>query len=207
MRDERTIKLLGINMSRPEDTTFSVPRFLSFIDLGYLYEAAKAADEQFSSKVSSLTGSEERNKTGNINATRQSLLRAVFISSYAILEQNLDELMLMEQKKCGAKLSPNDLKHRGINRSIVYANKVLGMSIDTSKEHWKELQKLQEVRNHLTHYGPDFSDSPEHRKRFEKFSNSKYVTLRPIICFTIEQIENVINLYMDCIEDFSGDES
>src|SRR5690606_38326856 len=121
-------------------------------------------------------------------------------------EQNLDELMLMEQKKQDINLSPNDLKNRGINRSIVYANKVLGMRIDTSQKHWKELQNLQEVRNHLTHYGPDFSDSSEHQKRFSKFSNSKYVTLRPIICFTIEQIKNVIDLYMDCLDDFSGDE-
>lgn len=193
-------------MNKPEDTTFSVPRFLSFIDFGYLYEAAKAVDEQFASQISSLTDAEARNKTGNINATRQSLLRAVFISSYAILEQNLDEIVLMDQKKQGVNLSPNDLKHRGIKRSIVYANKVLGMSIDASQKHWKELQNLQEIRNHLTHYGPDFSDSSEHYKRFSKFSGSEYVTLRPTICFTIEQIENVINLYMDCIDDFSGGE-
>ncbi|MCB8889572.1 hypothetical protein [Vreelandella malpeensis] len=92
-------------------------------------------DEQFASQISSLTDAEVRNKTGNINATRQSLLRAVFISSYAILEQNLDEIVLMDQKKQGVNLSPNDLKHRGINRSIVYANKVLGMSIDASQKH------------------------------------------------------------------------
>jgi hypothetical protein len=193
-------------MNNPEDTTFSVPRFLSFIDLAYLYEAAKAADEQFASQILSLTDADARNTTGNINATRQSLLRAVFISSYAILEQNLDEIVLMEQKMRGINLSPNDLNHRGINRSIVYANKVLGMSIDTSQKHWNELKNLQEVRNHLTHYGPDFSGSSEHDKRFIKFSGSKYVTLRPIICFTIEQIENVIDLYMDCVDDFSGGE-
>lgn len=197
---------LGINMNKPEDMTFSVPRFLSFIDWAYLYEAAKATDEHFSSKISSLSASDAENEIGNINATRQSLLRAVFISSYAILEQNLDEIMLMEQKKQGLIISPNDLKHRGVNRSIAYANKVLGINIDTSKAHWKEVQNLQEVRNHLAHYGPDFSDSNEHQKRFDKFFSSKYVTLRPAICFTIEQIENVIQLYMECINDFSNPE-
>ncbi len=103
-------------MAQPEDTTFSVPRFLSFIDWAYLYEAAKATDEHFASKISAISISDGRNEIGNINATRQSLLRAVFISSYAILEQNLDELVHMEQKKLGAMLSPNDLKDRGINR-------------------------------------------------------------------------------------------
>jgi hypothetical protein len=191
-------------MNKPEDTTFSVPRFLSFIDLAYLYEAAKVTDEHFSSKISSLAASDAKNEIGNINATRQSLLRAVFISSYAILEQNLDELMLMEQKKQNLMISPNDLKHRGVKRSITYANKVLGKHINTNDAHWNELLNLQEVRNHLAHYGPDFSDSSEHQNRFDKFSNSKYVTLRPVICFTIEQIENVLELYMECINDFSG---
>lgn len=192
-------------MNKPEDTTFSVPRFLSFIDWGYLLEAAKVADEHFASKILSLPIDEARNEIGNINATRQSLLRSVFISSYATFEQNLDEMMLMEQKKHGINISPNDLKHRGINRSIFYSINVLGRNIDTSKEHWKELMNLQEVRNHLVHYGSEFSNSNEHKKRFDKFSCSKYVTLRPVICFTIEQIENVINLYMDCIDDFIGD--
>lgn len=152
-------------MNKPEDTTFSVPRFLSFIDLAYLFEAAKATDEYFASKISAISISEDRNEIGNINATRQSLLRAVFISSYA--------------------------------------NKVLGKNIDTTKAHWKNLLILQEVRNHLVHYGPKFSDSNEHQKRFDKFSNSKFVTLRPVICFTIEQIESVIQLYIDCVNDFS----
>lgn len=192
-------------MNKVEDATLSVPRFLSFIDLAYLYEAAKAADEQFSFRISSLSDAES-NKIGNINATRQSLLRAVFISSYAVLEQNLDELVLMEKEKQGIKLSPNDLKHRGLDRSILYANKVLGMNVDVSQVHWKELQVLQEVRNHLVHYGPNFSDSNEHEKRFNKFFSSKYVTLRPVICFTIEQIENLIGLYMDCVDDFVGGE-
>jgi hypothetical protein len=201
-------QLLGIDMSIFEETTFSVPRFLSFIDLGYLYEAAKVTDEHFSSKISAISNSDSLNEIGNINATRQSLLRAVFISSYSILEQSLDELMLMEQKKNDVVISPNDLKHRGVNRSITYANKVLGKNIDTSKTHWKELQNLQEVRNHLVHYGAEFSGTSEHQKRFDKFLNSKFVTLRPVICFTISQIELVIQLYMDCVKDFSdGEES
>lgn len=187
-------------MINPEDTTFSVPRFLSFIDFAYLFEGAKVADEHFASKISETS---DRNEIGNLNATRQSLLRAVFVSSYAILEQNLDELVNMEQKIHKVSLSPNDLRHRGIVRSLTYANKLLNKNIDSTQAHWKDLLMLQEVRNHLAHYGPEFSDSHEHQKRFDKFSNSKFVTLRPLICFTLEQIENVIELYMECIRDFS----
>lgn len=187
-------------MLRPEDITFSVPRFLSFIDLAYLLEAAKATDAHFATK---LAEAKDKDGVGNINATRQSLLRAVFIASYAILEQNLDELVEMERIKSGIVLSPSELKDRGITRSLTYANKVLGKSIDTSLSHWHDLFLLQEIRNHLTHYGPDFSDSADHNNRFKKFAKTEYVTLRPVICFNVEQIETIFDLYMNCVQDFS----
>ena len=90
-------------MSKLKDITISVPRFLSFIDLGYLLEAARVSDEHFTSKVSETS---DKNEIANLNATRQSLMRAVFISSYSMLEQNLDELVIMNQKKQGSLISP-----------------------------------------------------------------------------------------------------
>lgn len=190
-------------MLRPEDSTFSVPRFLSFIDLAYLLEAAKAADEHLAAKLPDSSTADGRNDIGNLNATRQSLLRAVFIASYAVVEQNLDELVLMERAKSNVLLSPSDLKDRGIARSLTYANKVLGKNIDTSATHWKDLIFLQDLRNHLAHYGPDFADTKDHGDRFKKFTGSEYVTLRPVICFTIAQIEHIFGLYMTCVNDFS----
>lgn len=187
-----------------EDSTYSVPRFLSFIDLAYLLEAAKAADEHLAGKLpKGGAGQNDRDITGNLNATRQSLLRAVFISSYGIVEQNLDELMVMEREKLGINLAPSDLKDRGITRSLTYATKVLGKCIDTTATHWKDLLLVQELRNHLIHYGPDFSDTKNHADKFKRFANSDYVTLRPIICFTVLQIEHLFGLYMTCIDDIS----
>lgn len=190
-------------MMQSEDTTFSVPRFLSFIDLAYLLEAIKVADEHLAAKIPGVGTNDARNVTGNLNATRQSLMRAVFIASYATIEQNLDELVLMEREKRSVALSPSDLKHRGVARSLTYAIKVLGKDIDQNDSHWKDLLILQDVRNHLAHYGPSFADSKDHDTRFRKFSNFEYVTLRPVICFTIEQIEKILDLYMTCIDDFS----
>ncbi|WP_371181430.1 hypothetical protein [Xanthomonas sacchari] len=190
-------------MQRPEDSTYGVPRFLSFIDLAYLLEAANAADEHLAAKLPAGTTEDERNAIGNLNATRQSLLRAVFISSYGIVEQNLDELVLMERAKLGTSLAPSDLKDRGITRSLTYATKVLGKKINISATHWKDLLLVQDLRNHLVHYGPDFADTKDHGNRFKRFSNSDYVTLRPLICFTIPQIEHLFHLYMTCIDDFS----
>ena len=96
-------------MQRPEDSTFSVPRFLSFIDLAYLLEGAKAADDHLAAKLPDSSTDDGKNAIGNLNATRQSLLRAVFIASYAIIEQNLDELVLMDRAKNNVLLSPSDL--------------------------------------------------------------------------------------------------
>lgn len=190
-------------MSELNDVTFSIPRFLSFIELGYLIEAAEAADAQFVKKINEATSEDKRNVIGNINATRQSLLRSVFVSSYAILEQHFDEIVNMEQARRELLISPSDLKDRGITRSLNYSKKILEKNIDTNKKHWKELSLLQELRNHLVHYGPNFAGTKEHEKRYTKFQNLKYVTLRPVICFSIEQIEQIFDLYMVCIDDFA----
>ena len=190
-------------MQRPEDSTYGVPRFLSFIDLAYLAEAAKAADEHLAAKLPAGATEDERHAIGNLNATRQSLLRAVFIASYGIVEQNLDELVLMERAQLGTSLAPSDLKDRGILRSVTYATKVLGKEINMSATHWRDLLLVQELRNHLIHYGPDFADTKDHDERFKRFSSSDYVTLRPRICFTIPQIEHLFGLYMTCVNDFS----
>ena len=190
-------------MQRPEDLTYGVPRFLSFIDLAYLLEAAQAADEHLAAKLPPGTTEDDRHAIGNLNATRQSLLRAVFISSYGIVEQNLEELVLMERERLGTALAPADLKDRGIIRSLTYATKVLGKNLDLSATHWKDLFLVQDLRNHLIHYGPAFADTKDHGNRFKRFSNSGYVTLRPLICFSIPQIEHLFGLYMKCIDDFS----
>lgn len=191
-------------MQQPEELTYGVPRFLSFIDLAYLLEAAKAADEHLSAKLPTGGSENDRQVIGNLNATRQSLLRAVFISSYGIVEQNLDELVLMERDKLGIVLAPSDLRNRGVARSLTYATKVLSKKIDLSATHWKSLILIQDLRNHLVHYGPDFADTNDHSKRFEKFANFDYVALRPNICFTITQLEHIFDLYMKCIDDFSA---
>jgi hypothetical protein len=188
---------------KDNELTYEIPRFLSFIELGYMLEAAKIADAEISKKITEATGDEKNDIIGNTNATRQSLLRAVFVSAYAILEQHLDEISLMEKDLVSASLSPSDLKDRGIKRSIKYVNKVLGKNIDQSKEHWKDLISLQDLRNHLVHYGPSFSNDREHENRWKKFKTLKYVSLRPMICFSLEQIEDIFSLFMVCVDDFS----
>lgn len=124
--------LCNLNMMEFNLLTFTNTRFLAFIELGYLYEAAKATDEHFASIIASLK-EEDASRVENINATRNSLLRAVFISSYAILEQNLDELIKLDHKRLKVSISPNDLKYGGILRSLLYAEKFLGIKLINHK--------------------------------------------------------------------------
>jgi len=187
------------------DETFAVPRFLQFIDLGYLLEGSKVTDNHFKERLSNV---KDINEVGNINAKRQSILRASFISAFSILEQNLDEIVNMQSDVPSIKIKPKDLKDRGIKRSISYANKVLDYKIDITKSHWINTFILQDVRNHLVHYGSDFSNTTEHNKKYEKFSTLSLINLRPTICFSIEQLEEICELFMQCVDDFNNiDES
>lgn len=190
-------------MTENDNLTYDVPRFLSFIELAYLFEAAKLADTELAKKITDTDLVDKRDLIGNINATRQSLLRSVFISSYAVLEQYFDEITHMERERQKIMLAPSDLKDHGITRSLKYSKKVLGKELNENTSHWKELKFLQEVRNHLVHYGSGFDDSTEHEKRYMKFKNSDYVTLRPSICFSLEQIAKIFELYQICIDDFN----
>ncbi|HFQ5191781.1 TPA: hypothetical protein ACGUWU_004302, partial [Vibrio vulnificus] len=97
---------------RSFDTGMSLPRFLQFIDLSYLLEGTRLTNEQFDKMV--LEASDDDRKR-NINITRQNIMRSIFISSFSILEQNLDEIVQMQSKFSMVDIRPNDLKDRGIN--------------------------------------------------------------------------------------------
>jgi hypothetical protein len=191
-------------MDRPEDLTYGVPRFLSFIDMAYLLEAVETADATLAARIPTPSAEVHRDLIGNVNASRQALLRAAFVSLVSILEQNIDELVHMEQKKRGIVISPSDLKDRGIVRSLNYAEKALNTPIDTHKAHWKHALLLQDLRNHLVHYGPEFTDSEDHTAKVKRFSKSPRVSVRPSICFSIEQLKEIVEDFAMCIEDFGG---
>lgn len=195
-----TVRLKRENIIKQE--TYSVPRFLSFIDWAYLEEAMKVTDAHFEKELSK---TDDRNKIGNLNATRQSLHRAAFISIMSTLEQNMDELVRIEKDKKEIELSPSELKHRGIKRSLVYAKKILKQNIDDEKQHWKDVVLLQELRNQLVHYGPEFSGQKENTKLVSDLKKCEYVSFHPIACFSLEQITLIIQTCTTCVEDFTGE--
>ncbi len=176
-----------------------LPRFLSFIELLNLLDAAKIADEHLVSKI---TSEENAGIKNDLENARQSLLRSIFISAFAILEQNMDEFALIKGSNKNMKVLPKDLKDRGITRSFNYSVKVLGSDLKKNEEPWQTLFSLQKVRNHLVHYGHDFSDNNEHMNRFESFNKLDLITMNKGICFTIKQIEEIFELMMVCTNEF-----
>ncbi|EKO3926097.1 hypothetical protein GCS56_003444, partial [Vibrio metschnikovii] len=185
---------------RSFDTGMSLPRFLQFIDLSYLLEGTRLTNEQFDKMV--LEASDDDRKR-NINITRQNIMRSIFISSFSILEQNLDEIVQMQSKFSMVDIRPNDLKDRGINRSITYAEKVLKMRINTEQKHWQMVFQLQKLRNHLVHYGSTFSESKEHEKLWNNFYKLPYISMTDSINFTYENVETIVQAFKQCIRDFN----
>ncbi|EOG7649765.1 hypothetical protein [Vibrio parahaemolyticus] len=182
------------------DTGMSLPRFLQFIDLAYLVEGTRLTNEQFDKMILEATDDDRKR---NINITRQNIMRAIFISSFSILEQNLDELVRLRGDSAAIDIKPCDLKDRGIKRSITYAQKVLDMKIDTSQNHWQTVFQLQNLRNHLVHYGSTFSDSKDHEKKLTIFHQIPCVSMTDSINFTYQNIEEISRTFHKCIMDFN----
>ena len=185
-------------MTNIPESRRTFPRFLSFFDWAYLLDAVEFNEKYFEEKLASL---DDEKKT-ELNTVRQSLYRAVFISAFATLEQNLDEIACTAQLNKQINLSPTDLRHRGIRRSIVYAQKVLGRDLDITQEHWKDVFTLQEMRNHLVHQDPDLGQYGDKKSLYEKLAKSKFVSFNPELSISKDQLTEIINLFIKCIEDY-----
>ena len=189
---------------KTETHSMPIPRLLGYLDWIYLREALKATDTYFEDALSKTN---DENEIKNINATRQTLYRASFISICATIEQSLDERVRLQQQKQKKKISPSDLKHRGIKRSIVYANKVLERNIDIKKQCWKDAELLQELRNKLVHDGPGFPGKSENKKLCVALNNTNYVSFNPGPYFSREQLNNTIDLFKECLRDYRESKS
>lgn len=183
------------------EVTYGPPRLLAIIELAYLREAMVAALSVLGKKRNELA--EDREALGNLNATDQAMRRAFFISSFAILEQNMDEVVSLAGERLGKLLKPSDLRDGGVRRSLAFAEKVLGAPIGTSQSPWRDLLALQELRNHLIHYGSGFGPSDEHRKRRQRFMRIGGISFRPMICFDDHAIDEYLELFVRCIDELA----
>lgn len=84
----------------------------------------------------------------------QTFRRALFVSSYAAVEQHLTRLTEAARELFGLALDPDTLKDRGIRRAETYLTSVAGVRFPSDAEEWTLMQQFGDLRNHLVHIGP-----------------------------------------------------
>jgi len=66
-------------------------------------------------------------------------------------EHELNKLCILYQKEYSYQLSPADLNGKGIDRSINYLEKVVGLDSQKSSDEWSQIKSIQKIRNLLVH--------------------------------------------------------
>jgi hypothetical protein len=91
----------------------------------------------------------------NFNKSFPNILRkALFLHSYAVLEQQLLNLCKHYEKTQPDSILLKDLRHSGINKAQVYLKKVVGINFPDTSEEWKKLNiNYNLIRNHFAHSG------------------------------------------------------
>lgn len=76
--------------------------------------------------------------------------RSILIVLFSFLEHQLDQLCQLFAKEQRLKISHRDLSGKGIDRTRLYLQKVMGLRLDGSQV-WQELKRIQKVRNVIVH--------------------------------------------------------
>jgi len=66
------------------------------------------------------------------------------------LEHQLDQLCQLFAKEQRLKIIQTDLRGKGIDRTRLYLQKVIGLPLDSSHV-WQEIKRIQRVRNVIVH--------------------------------------------------------
>lgn len=86
---------------------------------------------------------------------------SLFLSCYALVEARLDELCFHLQECCDLRVSPADLRDKGLTRARIYIAKVAGMRFPSNSKSWDTIQKLGRIRNLLAHAQGQVKDARE----------------------------------------------
>ena len=73
------------------------------------------------------------------------------ISLYSFFENELDALCDLYIQGEGIPISQTDMKGKGIERSILFLEKIVGLPIDKNSDTWKELINIKKIRNQIVH--------------------------------------------------------
>lgn len=76
--------------------------------------------------------------------------RSILIVLFSFLEHQLDQLCQLFAKEQRLKIINTDLRGKGIDRTRLYLQKVIGLRLDGSHV-WQEIKRIQKVRNVIVH--------------------------------------------------------
>ncbi len=77
--------------------------------------------------------------------------RSGLITLYSFLEHELDALCDLFIKDENLKVSINDMRGNGIERAILFLEKIVGLQVDRNTATWQEVKNIQSVRNLIVH--------------------------------------------------------
>ncbi|WP_320044963.1 hypothetical protein [uncultured Desulfobacter sp.] len=73
------------------------------------------------------------------------------VNLFSFLESSLNNLCLILRKEMKIVISPEDLRHKGVTRSMIYLKKVCSVDFPSKGNDWQQIEKLNRVRNQIVH--------------------------------------------------------
>ncbi|MEX3710869.1 hypothetical protein ABFV99_00540 [Cytobacillus horneckiae] len=131
------------------------------------------------------------------------------ISLHTFLEHQLDSISAELQRNYDLKISPEDLKDKGITRSKTYLKKVVGINFPDSAPHWNFITNCNLIRNQFAHNRGILDKSKDNKKIINAISqlghsyieNDEFIRLEKEFCPKfIEEIKLFLDMLFDEID-------
>ena len=84
--------------------------------------------------------------------------RSALITLFSFFEHELDGLCDLFIRKENVSVSLNDMRGTGIDRSVLFLTKVVGLPIDKDTALWQEIKNVQKIRNLIVHNNGELKD-------------------------------------------------
>lgn len=115
--------------------------------------------------------------------------QSYLLSLYSVVEAALDQYCILCNEKMNLKIELQDLKDKGITRSVTYLEKVVEIEVVKSDNRWAKMKLINEIRNDFIHRSGYISNNNKINKYREELGievvNGKIYLL----------YENIINIY------------
>ncbi|WP_321415467.1 hypothetical protein [uncultured Desulfobacter sp.] len=102
------------------------------------------------------------------------------VNLFSFLESSLNNLCLTLRKEMKIVISPEDLRHQGVIRSQIYLKKVCSVDFPSDGNDWKQIEKLNKVRNLIVHEQGIIKNKKENpgKKTFNVVNNTDGLSIK-----------------------------